>query len=84
MALSKILVDRLDGPLTDEQAKQVTFIHNAARELTDMVNDLLDLAEGRSGQNRYSRIGVCPGRPTGNASRHDAAIEHEPQRATHV
>ena len=30
MALSKILMDHLDGPLTDEQEKQVTFIHNAA------------------------------------------------------
>jgi signal transduction histidine kinase len=50
MALSKILLDHLDGPLTDEQAKQVTFIHNAARELTEMVNDLLDLAKVEAGK----------------------------------
>ncbi len=50
MALAKILTDRLDGPLTDEQHKQVTFIHNAASELTDMVNDLLDLAKVESGR----------------------------------
>ena len=50
MALSKILMDRLDGPLTDEQEKQVTFIHNAAGELTDMVNDLLDLAKVEAGK----------------------------------
>jgi signal transduction histidine kinase len=50
MALSKILVDRLDGPLTDEQDKQVSFIHNAARELTDMVNDLLDIAKVEAGK----------------------------------
>jgi signal transduction histidine kinase len=50
MALSKILLDRLDGPLTDEQSKQVTFIHNAARELTEMVNDLLDLAKVEAGK----------------------------------
>jgi signal transduction histidine kinase/CheY-like chemotaxis protein len=50
MALSKILLDRLDGPLTDEQEKQVSFIHNAARELTDMVNDLLDLAKVEAGK----------------------------------
>ena len=50
MALSKILIDRLDGPLSQEQEKQVTFIHNAARELTDMVNDLLDLAKVEAGK----------------------------------
>ncbi|HYP08222.1 MAG TPA: ATP-binding protein, partial [Bryobacteraceae bacterium] len=50
MALSKILIDRLDGPLTPEQEKQVSFIHNAARELTDMVNDLLDLAKVEAGK----------------------------------
>lgn len=50
MALAQILIDRLDGPLTDEQNKQVTFIHNAARELTDMVNDLLDLAKVEAGK----------------------------------
>jgi CheY-like chemotaxis protein/nitrogen-specific signal transduction histidine kinase len=50
MALTKILLDRLDGPLTDEQEKQVSFIHNAARELTDMVNDLLDLAKVEAGK----------------------------------
>jgi signal transduction histidine kinase/CheY-like chemotaxis protein len=50
MALAKILLDRLDGPLTEEQQKQVSFIHNAARELTDMVNDLLDLAKVEAGK----------------------------------
>ena len=50
MALSNILLERLDGPLTAEQEKQVSFIHNAARELTDMVNDLLDLAKVEAGK----------------------------------
>jgi signal transduction histidine kinase/CheY-like chemotaxis protein len=50
MALSKILIDRLDGPLLPEQEKQVKFIHNAAGELTDMVNDLLDLAKVEAGK----------------------------------
>ena len=69
--------------LTDEQAKQVTFIHNAARELTEMVNDLLDMAKVEAGKIDIHIIGIRPGRSTGNASRHDAAIEHEPQRAAH-
>ena len=50
MALSKILIERLDGSLTEEQEKQVTFIHNAALELTEMVNDLLDLAKVEAGK----------------------------------
>ena len=50
LGLTKILVDRLDGPLTEEQEKQVNFIHKAARELTDLVNDLLDLAKVEAGK----------------------------------
>lgn len=50
LALSRILLDRMDGPLTDEQEKQVVFIHNAVRELTEMVNDLLDLAKVEAGK----------------------------------
>jgi signal transduction histidine kinase len=50
MALSGILLERLDGPLTGEQEKQVRFILKAAQELTDMVNDLLDLAKVEAGK----------------------------------
>jgi CheY-like chemotaxis protein len=41
---------RLDGPLTTEQEKQVKFMHKAAQELTDLVNDLLDLAKVEAGK----------------------------------
>src|SRR5271154_1664388 len=44
-SLTRILLDGLDGPLTDEQEKQVRFIQGSAEELTEMVNDLLDLAK---------------------------------------
>jgi signal transduction histidine kinase/CheY-like chemotaxis protein len=50
MALAGILLQRLDGPLTAEQEKQVKFMHRAAQELTDMVNDLLDLAKVEAGK----------------------------------
>jgi signal transduction histidine kinase len=50
MALSRILLSRMDGPLTKEQEKQVGFVHRAAQELTDMVNDLLDLAKVEAGK----------------------------------
>ena len=49
-SLARILMDRLDGPLTDEQQRQVQFIQDAATELTEMVNDLLDLAKVEAGR----------------------------------
>jgi signal transduction histidine kinase/DNA-binding response OmpR family regulator len=49
-ALSKILLDQLDGPLTAEQDKQVRFIAKAADDLTELVNDLLDLAKIEAGK----------------------------------
>ncbi len=49
-ALSQIMLDRLDGDLTPEQEKQVTFIHSSAQSLTDLVNDLLDLAKVEAGK----------------------------------
>ena len=49
-SLSRILVDQMDGPLTDEQRKQVEFIQSSATELTEMVDDLLDLAKVEAGR----------------------------------
>ena len=49
-ALSQILLDRLDGELSAEQEKQVRFIKGSAQDLTDLVNDLLDLAKVEAGK----------------------------------
>lgn len=54
-SIARILLDRMDGPLTAEQEKQVLFIQSSAGELTDMVNDLLDLAKVEAG-----RITISP------------------------
>ncbi len=54
-SISNILLQRLDGPLTPEQEKQVEFIRGSTRELTEMVNDLLDLAKVEAG-----RITISP------------------------
>lgn len=54
-SISNILLQRLDGELTAEQEKQVKFIQKAAAELTDMVNDLLDLAKLEAG-----RVTIAP------------------------
>src|SRR5262245_64346503 len=54
-SLARILLERLDGPLTEEQQKQVMFIQASAAELTEMVDDLLDLAKIEAG-----RITISP------------------------
>ncbi len=50
LALSKILLHRLDGELTAEQEKQVTYIRQGAEQLSTMVDDLLDLRKVESGK----------------------------------
>jgi signal transduction histidine kinase/CheY-like chemotaxis protein len=50
ISLSGLLLDRLDGDLTSEQEKQVTFIRKSAESLSDLVNDLLDLAKVEAGK----------------------------------
>jgi signal transduction histidine kinase len=50
LSVVRILLDRMDGPLTEEQEKQVGFIQKSAAELTEMVNDLLDLARVEAGK----------------------------------
>lgn len=49
-ALSKLLLDRADGPLTEEQETQVRFILKGAEGLSELVNDLLDLAKIEAGK----------------------------------
>jgi signal transduction histidine kinase len=55
LSIASLLDDELDGPLSPEQHKQVAFVSAAARELSDMVDDLLDLAKIEAG-----RITISP------------------------
>ena len=50
LALSRLLLGKTDGDLTAEQAKQVQFIRKSAETLTELVNDLLDLAKFEAGK----------------------------------
>ncbi len=50
LALSKILLDKIDGELSPEQETQVNFIKKSAEDLYDLVNDLLDMAKVESGK----------------------------------
>ncbi|MEO8154152.1 MAG: ATP-binding protein [Rhizobacter sp.] len=54
-SLSRLLLDRVDGPLTDEQETQVRFIQSSAADFSEMVDDLLDLAKVEAG-----RIEISP------------------------
>ncbi|MDB5861911.1 MAG: putative histidine kinase, classic [Ramlibacter sp.] len=49
-SIARLLIDRVDGPLTEEQAKQVDFIQQNATEFAEMVDDLLDLAKVEAGR----------------------------------
>ena len=50
LSLSRMLLSRIDGDLTPEQEKQVIFMQKAADGLSELVNDLLDLAKVEAGK----------------------------------
>jgi signal transduction histidine kinase len=50
LALSKILLHRLDGELTAEQERQVRYIVQAADQLATLIDDLLDLRKVEAGR----------------------------------
>lgn len=54
-SIADILISGLDGPLTTEQHRQIQFVRGSVRELTEMVDDLLDLAKVDAG-----RISISP------------------------
>ena len=48
--ITALLLDHTDGPLNDEQDRQVRFVRGAATSLSEMVNDLLDIARIEAGR----------------------------------
>ncbi len=50
LALSRLLLERGDGELATEQETQIRFIRKAAENLTELVDDLLDLAKVEAGK----------------------------------
>jgi len=50
VSLARLMLGHTDGPLNAEQDKQVNFILRSAQNLTEMVNDLLDLAKVEAGK----------------------------------
>lgn len=54
-SIARLLMDRVDGPLTPEQELQIRFIQDTSAEFAEMVNDLLDLAKVEAG-----RVDISP------------------------
>jgi signal transduction histidine kinase len=50
LALSRLLLDRIDGDLSPEQERQVGYIRRSAEGLLELVNDMLDLAKVEAGK----------------------------------
>lgn len=50
LSLSQMLLQRLDGDLTTEQEKQISYVRASAQGLQEMVNDLLDIAKVEAGK----------------------------------
>ena len=50
VSLCRLLLSHTDGPLNLEQEKQAQFILRSAQHLSEMVNDLLDLARIEAGK----------------------------------
>jgi signal transduction histidine kinase len=49
-SLSNILLSKMDGPLTRDQERQISFVRSSVQELSEMVDDLLDLAKVEAGR----------------------------------
>lgn len=50
LGLTRMLESRVDGSLSAEQEKQVAYIQRGAKELLELVDDLLDLAKVEAGR----------------------------------
>ncbi len=48
--LARLLLDRTDGELSEEQDRQVSLISRSAESLVEMVSDLLDIAKIEAGR----------------------------------
>jgi signal transduction histidine kinase/CheY-like chemotaxis protein len=49
-ALTRLLLERSDGPVNEEQERQLNFVAKATEQLTELVEDLLDLAKIEAGK----------------------------------
>ena len=50
LGYTDLLLDRVDGDITDEQEKSLTKVHKNARHLLTLINDVLDISRIESGR----------------------------------
>jgi signal transduction histidine kinase len=50
IGFTEFLVDEKPGPLNPKQKEYLTDVHNSARHLLQLVNDVLDLAKVEAGR----------------------------------
>jgi PAS domain S-box-containing protein len=50
LGFSEIVLRELSGPLNDEQRRQLTIVHDSARLLLDLINEILDLSRIEAGR----------------------------------
>ena len=80
-ALTGLLLDRVDGPLADEQERQVALVRKAADDLSNLVEDLLDLAQASRPAPRDPCGRIRGRRPVQRAARNAAAAAGRRRRS---
>jgi signal transduction histidine kinase/ActR/RegA family two-component response regulator len=50
IGFSRVILKGIDGPLTDQQAQDLTSIYNSGRHLLELINDILDMSKIEAGK----------------------------------
>ncbi len=50
IGFSKVLLNGLDGPLTEKQEQDLTFIHKSGQHLLSLIRDILDVSQINAGK----------------------------------
>ncbi len=61
LGFTGVILQRLAGPLTAEQEKQLEMVRSSARHLLDLINDVLDISKIEAGQLevRFHALDLC-------------------------
>ncbi len=82
LALSRLLLDRIDGELTAEQERQIGYIRRSAESLLELVNDLLDLSKVEAGKIEVKPTRFHGGEPVRRVARRAAAAADRRRRSS--
>ena len=61
IGFSKVLLNRLDGELTERQEAYVRSVHNSSRHLLELINSILDFSRIEAGkfEMRPEKVDIC-------------------------